>query len=273
VRDQGYALITGASSGIGECFARALAARGRNLVLAARSEDKLEKLAVETRSMHGVLAEVIPVDLSESGAGARLADEIGRRGLQIDLLVNNAAFGAKGDFWTLPLGLQMQMLRLNVDAVVELTYRLLRSMAERRGGGVINVSSTAGFQPVPYTSSYAATKAFITSFSMALREELREYGVRVVTLCPGGTRTNFFVAGNYGTRSLPGGLQPPEEVVAAALRALDRGGGLVVPRTLNQLSVFVQRFLPRALVARIAGNIFRPGPISPSAARGAKRQG
>ncbi len=253
-----YALITGASSGIGECFAKALAVRGQNLVLAARSGDKLEKLAAELRSAHGVLAEVVVVDLSESGAAGRLVEEIKRRGLRIDLLVNNAAFGARGEFWTLPLDTQMRMLRLNVEAVVELSYRLLPSMAGRRGGGVIHVSSTAGFQPVPYTSVYAAAKAFITSFSMALREELREHGVRVVTLCPGGTRTNFFVAGNYGTRSLPGGLQPPEEVVAAALEALDRGGGLAVPRALNKLSIFVQRFLPRARVARIAGNMFRP---------------
>ncbi len=256
--ERGYALITGASSGIGECFAKALAARHQNLFVVARSREKLEKLAAELGRTHGVQVEVVATDLSESGAGARLAELIERQGWPIDLLVNNAAFGARGEFWRLPLDRQMEMLRLNVEAVVELTYHLLPCMIGRPSTGIINVSSTAGFQPIPYTALYAATKAFITSFSMALREEVRPYGIKVVTLCPGGTRTNFFVAGDYGSRSLPGGLQAPEEVVGAALKALDRGGGLVIPRALNKLSVFVQRFLPRSVVARIAGNVFRP---------------
>jgi short-subunit dehydrogenase len=254
----GYALITGASSGIGECFARALAARKQNLILVARSTDKLEKLAAELSATHGIQAEPISLDLSESGAASRLAQEVQRRAAKITLLVNNAAFGARGEFWRLPLDRQMEMLRLNVEAVVELTHHLLPSMTAQPGSAIINVSSTAGFQPVPYTAVYAATKAFISSFSMALREEAREYGLRVVTLCPGGTRTNFFVAGEYGSRSLPGGLQEPEEVVRAALKSLDRGGGLVIPRALNKLSAFVQRFLPQSVVTRIAGNVFRP---------------
>jgi short-subunit dehydrogenase len=131
-------------------------------------------------------------------------------------------------------------------------------MVEERRGAVINVSSTASFQPVPYTTVYAATKAFVTSFSMGLAEELRPYGIRVVTLCPGGTRTNFFQASQYGTKNFPGGLEAPEEVIEAALKALERGGGLVVPRLMNKAGVFLQRFVPRSWVAKISAGLFRP---------------
>jgi uncharacterized protein len=253
-----YALITGASSGIGACFARALAARRKRLVLVARSKDKLAALADEISEKHLTEVDVIAADLSVAGAAAALVEEIENRKLEIDLLVNNAAFGARGEFWRLPAGRQAEMLRLNVHAVVELTSLLLPGMIERRQGAIINVSSTASFQPVPYTTTYGATKAFVTSFSMALREELRSSGVRVVTLCPGATRTNFFQAGSYGQRSIPGGMQSPEEVVNDALRSLDSGGGLVVPRFINKLSVFVQRFIPRSVVAKFAARIFRP---------------
>lgn len=253
-----YALITGASSGIGECFARALAARKHNLVLVARSKDKLEALAEELRAKHGVQAVVFDADLSVPGAAAALAEKLAAGKLSVDLLVNNAGFGARGEFWNLPLERFDEMLQLNVLALVELTHRLLPVMIENKSGGVINVSSTASFQPVPYTTVYGATKAFVTSFSMAIAEELRPHGVKVVTLCPGGTKTNFFVAGDYKKRTLPGGLQAPEEVVEEALRALDRSGGLVIPRFLNKLSIFSQRLTPRSTVARITARLFRP---------------
>ncbi|HKS94618.1 MAG TPA: SDR family oxidoreductase [Terriglobia bacterium] len=253
-----YALITGASSGIGESFARTLAARRRNLVLVARSKEKLESLAADLRAAHAILAEALPADLSAPGAAAGLTRKLEERGLEIDLLVNNAGFGAQGRFWQLALDRQLEMLRLNVNALVELTYLLLPRMVEQRRGALINVSSTASFQPVPYIATYAATKAFVASFSMALAEEVREYGVKVVTLCPGGTRTNFFDAGQYRRRKFPGGLQPAEEVVAAALRGLDRGGGLVVPRFLNKASVFVQRLVPRSAVMKVSADLFRP---------------
>jgi short-subunit dehydrogenase len=256
--EQTYALITGASSGIGECFARALAARKHNLALVARSKEKLEALAQQLSSQHGVEALALASDLSVPGAAATLAEKLRGEQISVDLLINNAGFGGRGEFWDLPLNRFSEMIRLNVQAVVELTHLMLPPMIERRAGAIINVSSTASFQPVPYTAVYAATKAFVTSFSMSLAEEARPYGIRVVTLCPGGTRTNFFVAGHYRKRTLPGGLQAPEEVVAGALRALDRGGGLVVPRFMNKLSVLVQRLIPRELVARIAARVFRP---------------
>jgi uncharacterized protein len=253
-----YALITGASTGIGECFARALGHRGRDLVLTARSEGKLRQLAAELLRNHSIKVEVIAADLSVRDAAPQLAAILKQRNLSINLLVNNAAFGARGEFWKLPIARQMAMVRLNINALAELTYLLLPVMVERGEGAVINVSSTASFQPMAYTATYAATKAFVTSFSMGLAEEVRPHGIRVVTLCPGGTRTNFFEAGNYGVRNIPGGLQDPNEVVDDALRTLDRGGGLAVPRLLNKLGVFVQRFAPRATVARIAAMAFRP---------------
>jgi uncharacterized protein len=256
--DDSYALVTGASSGIGECFAHALARRGHNLVLTARSEGKLSELAAELLRKHAIKAEIIPADLSVRDAAPQLAEILSQRNLAISLLVNNAAFGARGEFWKLPLERQMAMVRLNINALAELTYLLLPAMVERGKGAIINVSSTVSFQPTAYTATYAATKAFVTSFSMGLAEEVRPHGIRVVTLCPGSTRTNFFEAGNYGVRNIPGGMQEPAEVVDLAIEALDHGGGLVVPRLLNKLFVFVQRFAPRETVAKLAAMIFRP---------------
>jgi short-subunit dehydrogenase len=252
-----YSLITGASSGIGECFARALAARGRNLVLVARSKEKLESLAAELSAAHGIAAQPMVFDLADSGAAGRLAEALRERQLKIDLLVNNAGFGGRGRFWELPLERQSEMIRLNVLALTELTYLLLPEMLKEGRGAIINVSSTSSFQPIPFTATYAASKAFVTSFSEALREELRRSGIIVVTLCPGGTQTNFFRASGYGRPKLPGGIQPPEEVVVAALKALESGGGLVVPRLLNKLGVAVQRIAPRSLVVRITARMFR----------------
>jgi len=255
---ESYALITGASSGIGACFARALAARGRHLVLVARSKDKLETLAREITANHSVRIEVIEQDLGVEGAAQRLAATLAEREMAVDLLVNNAGFGAQGQFWKLPLDRQVEMLRLNIGTLTELTHLLLPAMVERRSGGIINISSTASFQPIPYTSVYAATKAYVTSFSMGLAEEVAEYGVKVLALCPGATATNFFEAGQFTTVKLPGGSQSPEAVVEVGLAAFDRGNSLAVTRFLNKLMIFALRLAPRRLAARIAGNMFRP---------------
>ncbi len=254
-----YSLITGASSGIGECFARALAAQGKSVLLVARSGEKLQALATELKATHKVLAEPLPMDLSEPCAGEKLAQLVVQRGFQIDLLINNAGFGARGNFWALPFDKQSAMMRLQIEAMMELTFRLLPGMIDRRKGGIINVSSMTGFQPIPYATAYAATKAFMNSFSMALREELRPCHVAVVTLCPGGTRTNFVnVGARKGRHKFPGGPQPPEEVVEDALTQLRRGGGLVVPRFVNKASVFSQRFLPRGTVAKLLARMSKP---------------
>jgi len=254
-----YSLITGASSGIGECFARELAAQGRNVLMVARSGDKLESLATELKTAHQILAEPLAMDLGEPGAGERLARRVGQRGFEIDLLINNAGFGARGKFWELPLDQQTAMMRLQIEALMELTFHLLPGMIKRRRGGIINVSSMTGFQPIPYATAYAATKAFMNSFSMALREELKPYQVAVVTLCPGGTRTHFVnIGARHGRHRFPGGPQSPEEVVDNALKQLQRGGGLVVPRFVNKASIFSQRFLPRETVAKLLARMSKP---------------
>lgn len=253
-----FALITGASSGIGAYFARALAARGWDLVLVARSKDKLAALKAEIAAQHSLRIEVIEQDLSMPGTAERLAALLKAGRIVVDLLVNNAGFGAHGEFWKLPLARQSEMLQLNIVTPTELTHLLLPAMVARGGGSIINISSTAGFQPIPYTSVYAATKAYVTSFSMGLAEEVRGYGVKLLALCPGGTATNFFDASQYGMRDFPGGLQSPEEVVEAGLRALDRGRSLAIARFINRLMIFAQRLAPRRLVARQAGKMFRP---------------
>lgn len=252
------ALITGASSGIGEAFARALAARGTNVILVARSKDKLERLAGELSARHRVTALPLDFDLSLPEAARALAETVFARRLEVDLIINNAGFGGRGEFWNLPLDAQAEMFRLNVQAVMDLTHALLSPMIERRSGGLINVSSMTGFQPIPYAAMYSASKAFVTDFSMGLAEELRPYGIAVVTLCPGGTRTHFYEIGQRGKARFPGRPQSPEEVVRAALAALDRGGGLVVPRLANKISVLSQRLVPRRLLPRLLARFSRP---------------
>lgn len=255
----GFALVTGASSGIGACFARKLGERNRDLVLVARSRAKLQALADEISTRQARRVEVIEQDLSAPGAALHLAALLNERGIAIDLLVNNAGFGMHGQFWRLPLDRQSEMMRLNMVTLTELTYLLLPGMVERRSGGIINISSTASFQAMPYMCVYAATKAYVTSFSTGLAEEVAEYGVKVVALCPGATASNFFAAGQFGEVNWPGGLQSPEEVVEAGLRAFERGNSLATTRFLHRLMLFAQRFAPRRFVTRQAGNLTRKG--------------
>lgn len=251
------ALITGASGGIGECFARAVAARGKSLVLVARSGDKLQVLAEELNEQHNVRTECITLDLAAPGAAGRLAEELVRRQIEIDLLVNNAGFGVQGKFWEASLERQSAIIDLNIKALLEITHLLLPPMVRKGAGGVINVSSTASFQPLPYTAVYAASKAFVTSFSMGLTEELRPLGIRVVTLCPGTTRTNFFQAGGYKALNFRISFQSPEAVAAAGLRKLDRGGGLVLSRPMDNVMIFAERLMPRSWLARLTAGLFR----------------
>src|SRR6184192_627813 len=220
-------LITGASSGIGEAFARKLATQGHDLLLVARSEDKLIALCNELGRSQNIRAQYVAIDLSGPDAPARLFAETLERNLEIDLLINNAGFGSMGDFAELDLELELKMIDLNVRSLVELTHRFLTSMRERKQGSIINVASTAGFQGVPFMATYAATKAFVLSFSEALWEENRPHGIRVMALCPGVTETNFFEAARM-QRPPARTVQTPEEVVDTALRALKRGKSHVV---------------------------------------------
>jgi short-subunit dehydrogenase len=255
----GYALVTGASHGLGRCFARTLAARRHNLVLVARTSEKLEALARELRDAHRIQVECIPFDLAQPGAGTSLATELNRRDLQIDLLVNNAGFGDQGRFLELSLERQLQGINLQNSTVVELTHRLLPAMIERKSGGIITVSSMAGFQPIPFASVYSATKAFLTTFSLALEAELKRFNVRVVTICPGRLRVAAEDAEDASPRKkVPGGEQSHEDVVNSALRKLDLGGGLVIPGAVNKFAAFAERFIPRSQVARFVKKISKP---------------
>jgi len=249
-------LITGASSGIGAAFARKLAARGRNVLLVARSEDKLIALCNELGRLTSIRAQYVTLDLEQPDAAAQLLEETQNRGLEIDMLINNAGFGSMGDFVKLDLSRELEMIQLNIRALVDLTHRFILPMRERKSGTIINVASTAAFQPVPFMATYAATKAFVLSFSEALAEENRKYGIHVMALCPGVTETNFFAAAQIDRPPLRT-VQTAEEVVDTALRALARQKPTVVSGWTNWLTVAAERLVPRSVVAKVAGNALR----------------
>lgn len=255
-----WALVTGASSGIGAAFAGLLAARGMHLVLAARREEPMRQLAAELFTRHGTRTEIIATDLTQPGDIARLVGEIDARGIEVELLVNNAGFGVVGDIPNTSREAVLDLVAVNVAAMTDLTYRFLPRMVERKHGGVINVSSVAGFQPVAYMSSYAASKAYVLHFSEALWAEARDHGVTVLALCPGVTRTGFFdVAG------VPGWLkkttvQEPDQVARAALRAFEKKRNYVVPGWKNYLLSLLVRLAPRRTCALESRKYFRPRP-------------
>lgn len=244
------ALITGASRGIGEAFARNLAARDKDLVLVARSEDKLESLALELAHRHSVRVQTIAADLARDDSATDLHAETERLGLTVDLLINNAGFAKAGAFSELSFEVQADMVRLNVNTLVELTRLYLPSMRERRLGGIINVASTAAFQPVPYMSVYGATKAFVLSFSEAISEEVARDGVTVMALCPGATSTGFQeTAGAWIDQRAS--MPSPDEVVADGLRAFERRRHRFVPGLANRLMSLAARLGPRSLILHL----------------------
>jgi short-subunit dehydrogenase len=252
------ALVTGASSGIGAAFARALAARGAHLVLAARSTDKLEALAGELSTRHGVRAVALHADLARPGAGAALARAVAERGLTVDVLVNNAGFATYGPFETLSPERDREELQVNVVALADLCHAYFPAMLARGRGAIVNVASTGAFAPVPYMAVYGATKAFVLSLSEALWVEARGRGVSVLALCPGPVETGFFEAA--GAQGVLTNRARPEVVVERALRALARGRSHVVPGLSNWLLVQSARFSPRQVVARLAASMMRPRP-------------
>jgi short-subunit dehydrogenase len=250
-------LITGASSGIGEAFARRLAAQGKNLLLVARSEDKLAALCNELGRAANIAAQYVALDLSERDAPKRLFEETGRRNLVVETLINNAGFGSMGEFASLDLERELKMIDLNVRSLVALTHLYLEPMRQARRGAIINVASTAGFQPVPFMTTYSATKAFVLSFSEALWEENRPYGIKVMALCPGVTDTNFFEAARV-ERPPMRLAQTPDQVVDTALRGLKRGRGHVISGWTNYLITESERLVPRSFIARMVGRAMRP---------------
>lgn len=244
-------LITGASSGIGEAFARRLAEEGHNLVLVARSEDKLRSLCDELKEAHGITAHFIAIDLVDFEADRRLFQETERHGLEVDWLINNAGFGSMGDFAELDLERELEMINLNICALVALTHRYLKGMRERESGTIINVSSAAGFQPIPFLATYAATKSFVTAFSEAIAEENRPFGIQVLALCPGSTDTNFFKASNIDRMMKVKGQQTVDEVIDAALNAVDGKRSKVVSGWANYLVASATNFVPNSLITKV----------------------
>jgi short-subunit dehydrogenase len=260
-------LVTGASYGIGEAFVRRMAADGANVIVTARSRDRLDAMANELRSRHGVEVEVIEADLGLPSAPEEIFRATEGRGRQVDLLINNAGFGAVGNFADIALERQLEMIQVNVTALVALSHLFLQPMIRRRAGAIIQVASTASFQGVPYSSIYAATKAFILNFSEGLWGELREDGVRVVALCPGPTATHFqAVAGTSHLRN-PEKMQRPEEVVEVGLAALAQNRSVVISGFGNKLMIGAERFVPRSIVTRIAAKLYRPFSTGARSAR------
>ncbi|MDX6286243.1 MAG: uncharacterized protein QOG53_1728 [Frankiales bacterium] len=257
--NSGTALVTGASSGIGTAFARLLADRGHDLVLVARRTDRLEQLAKELDAAHGTSVEVLPADLSTAAGVALVERRLSDDSRPVELLVNNAGFGTAGSFADLDIDREDDMVRLNVVAVVRLTHAALGGMLARGRGGIINVASTAGFQPVPGWATYAATKAFVCRFSEAVAAETRRSGVTVTVLCPGFTRTEFQEQADFGDEMIPGFLwQTPEEVAQAALQALGRRRVYAVPGFAQKAVEIATGIFPKTAVRKVAGAFFRP---------------
>lgn len=253
-----YALVTGASSGLGEEFARQLAHRGSNLVISARSREKLETLARDLARINGVAVRAVPADLAVPGGALQLAQIIDDLGIGIDHLVNNAGFGSSGAFAESDAARQADMLRVNAEAVVVLSRHFLPGMLARKRGGILNVASTAGFQPTPYMATYAASKALVLSFSAALSAEVAGSGVAVLACCPGPVPTGFQAAAGFPAGSvLRVAKLEPAEVVRKALDAYARGRVVHVPGTVNRIQTSLSKLLPRGIVVRAAGLAMR----------------
>lgn len=269
---QGTALITGASSGIGEQFARALAARGMNVVLVARSLDKLLSLARELAAKYGVCAEAIGMDLGEVGGANALFRETEARGLKITLLINNAGFATHGAYQDLKLAREQEQIVLNVHALASLTHLYLPQLLQKPGAGIINVASTAAFQPLPYMAVYGASKAFVLSFSEALWAQLKGSNVSVLAFCPGPVKTRFAqVVG--APEAMVGTPDTPDFVVKKALAALEKNRNFMIPRFGQYVLASLARILPRSLAATVSGNVLKPKDrqAPPAAQAGARK--
>jgi uncharacterized protein len=255
---QEIALVTGASSGIGAALAQRIARDGRHVGLVARRADRLEAIAAELRSAHKVDAHVLPADLARRGAVRALADEIARRDLAVDWLVNNAGFGTLGRFHELPVARELEEIRLNVEALVELTGRFTPAMVKRGRGLVMNVASVGGFVPSPFMATYTATKAFVLSFSEAIGAELEGTGVRVLCVCPGFTRTEFQDHVDVDTAKIPSLAWMTAEAVADEAVAAAGRGGVLVNGVMNKALTAALRLVPRSLAIRSATLVVRP---------------
>jgi short-subunit dehydrogenase len=258
------ALVTGASSGIGEQIARRLAGLGHGIALVARREERLAALADELARANGVRAEAIGADLADPRARDALEGKLGELGLAVEILVNNAGYGGFGAFAEQDRDREIGMIRLNVEALVDLESRFLPGMVDRGRGAVVNIASTASFQPIPDNATYAATKAFVLSHGEAIHEELRGSGVTVTTVCPGPVRTEFAdVAGIGGAeeRTPEAIWLTPEQVAKAAVDGAERGKRVVVPGMLNRATSIMGQHSPRALALPLTKTIWRRGAL------------
>lgn len=248
---QPIALITGASAGLGVDFARQLAAKGQRLVLAARRKDRLEALAAELGN-----ARAVEIDLSGTGAANRLIADLTAHGEHVELLVNNAGFGLTGRFADLDGKRQRQMIDLNCGALVELAHTVLPGMIDRKSGTILNVASTAAFQPGPGMAVYFATKAFVLSFSEALHEEVRKQGVIVSALCPGPTSTEFGEVAGFGPSNLLDKVAADSpSVVRAGLEGIEKRRAIIIPGLMNKATAQANRIFPRSWVRKAAGSL------------------
>lgn len=251
-----YTLITGASQGIGEAFARLAASKGQNLILTARNESALETLAEALKTTHGIEVRVLPADLSEPGAAQDLwqaAEDHGRVGR----LINNAGFGLNGRIGAATAEEHEALLEVNVTALTRLTYLALPHMQDHGGGRILNVASILAYLPPPFFATYGASKAYVLAFSEGLAKELAGSAVSVTALCPGTTRTGFFDRANMaGTKAAGSSMQSPEAVAQAGWDGMERGKPVVVPGAANKALVFGTRFSPRWTLAAVAKMLF-----------------
>ncbi len=252
-----WALITGASAGIGLELAKQLAAGGSHLVLTARRVDRLAKLAAELSSQYGVKVELFPADLIRREAPAQIYEFTSGKGIEIELLVNNAGFGAFGYIHEIPAERMTEMIQVNCSAVVHLTRLYIAGMVERRHGDVLILASTAAFQAVPFNSVYAATKAFDLLFAEGIAEEVRPFGVRVCALCPGSTNTEFQQVAEQPERAFRS-AETAEKVARVGLDALAKGRSYVVSGAMNRLMMESERVAPRGFVVKMAAKMMRP---------------
>lgn len=253
---KGTALVTGASSGIGEEFARQLAAKRYDVVLAARRKDRLDAIASEISEAHGTKTEVIEADLSTKKGVSAVTDRI-KKG-DIVVLVNSAGLGTSGEFAQLPLNRETQELNVNIIALTQLSHAAAGPMIENGRGTIINLGSVGSFEPVPYMSTYAATKAYVLSCSEGLHEELKPYGVTVTCVCPGIVHTEFQNTANLDRGKMPSmGIVTPEKVVTDALRGAAKKKAIVIPGAFNQVAAQMTRLAPRFLVRRVSGDMFK----------------
>tara|TARA_Y100000590_G_scaffold129887_1_gene148408 strand:+ start:4316 stop:5104 length:789 start_codon:yes stop_codon:yes gene_type:complete len=247
-------LITGASSGIGEAFAKRLDQLGANLILTARSKDKLLELASSMKN-----AIVIDGDLSDINFPENLYNEIKSRNLSVDILINNAGFGFSGYFLDSDIDNYQDMLNVNIYSLTKLTHLFLKDMVDCHKGGIINISSLASYQPVPYFAVYAASKSYVTSFTIALYEEYRKKGINILGVCPGYTKTNFNKRAHVKTQNIPGYIMSSEAVVEQSLKAFKKKKYILINGKINNFAKFITTIMPQRWALKIAKNIIKKG--------------